>query len=241
MINRELGIPYYRQIMERVRQQINAGFLKEGDQVPGELKMSEIYQVNFRTVRQAIGELCNSGVLYKLKGKGTFVAQKPLDVIEYRLSIKNRFSENIAEAGQIPNSKILRAAEMVASGIVGELLSLRPGERVYLLDVLRQVNGQPLLTSRIFLPAQHFPGLLESIPNFRSLSLIFQRYGISPRRVKSSLRASFPSQEEALVLGIPRSMPVIKAENLLVSQEGVPIEYLFSCYRGDIAKLSISW
>ena len=95
MIDRDSGLPYYYQLMNIVQQHIETGQLKEGQRIPSELEMSSAYRVNRHTVRQAIGELCRIGVLYKMKGRGTFVAKPPLDLVEYRLSPKNSFTENI--------------------------------------------------------------------------------------------------------------------------------------------------
>ncbi len=241
MVDRENGIPYYRQLMDIVQQQITAGFLREGQQIPSESEMSEAYQVNRHTVRQAIGELCRLGVLYKVRGRGTFVAKAPLDCIEYQLSPKNRFTDNIVNSGRIPGNKIMRAAEIAAPNDVQTALGLDADEQVYYLQVLRFVNERPFLVSQIFLPVKYFPDFLKNIGNFRSLSQIFEQYGINLKRVKSLVRATFPSQEEALLLGIPSNMPVLKAENLLKSQDDILIEYNLSCYRGDLAKLSIAW
>jgi len=180
-------------------------------------------------------------VLYKLKGKGTFVAKAPLDSLEYQLSNKNRFTENIVQAGKVPSNKILRASELIAPAAVQEALGLKADESVYCIHVLRFVNDKPFLLSQVYLPAKFFPGLFERIADFQTLSLIFEQYGIVPQRVKSVMRASFPSQEEALVLEIPGNMPVIKAENVLKSQDDILIEYNLACYRGDLAKLSIAW
>jgi len=241
MVDRENGIPYYRQLMNNIQQQIEAGFYKEGQQIPTEMELSRANRVNRHTIRQAVDELCRVGVLYKLKGKGTFVAKAPLDFLEYQLSNKNRFTENIVQAGKVPTNKILRATEMIAPSVVQDALALAADESVYCVQVLRFVNDKPFLLSQVYLPSDYFPGLFERIADFQSLSLVFEQYGITPHRVKSVLRASFPSQEEALVLEIPGNMPVIKAENILKSQDDILIEYNLSCYRGDLAKLSIAW
>ena len=102
MIDRENGIPYYRQVMNLVEEQIATSVFKEGDQLPSETELSGIYGVNRHTIRQALGELCRSGVVYRVKGRGTFIAKRPLNCIEYKLTPKNRFSENILETGGFP-------------------------------------------------------------------------------------------------------------------------------------------
>ncbi|MDR3588397.1 MAG: phosphonate metabolism transcriptional regulator PhnF [Negativicutes bacterium] len=241
MIDRESGIPYYCQLMDIVNQQIDTGVLKEGERIPSELEMSGAFRVNRHTVRQAVGELCRTGVLYKIKGRGTFVAKPPLDLVEYRLTPKNRFSESIYQAGKIPGSRLLRQEETVAPADVAKALALKEGETVYVLDILRFADSQPFLLSKTYLPAKHLPELPLYLKEFASLFAVFEKYGIVPIRVRSQIRATFATAEEALVLDIPGNMPVLKVENLLKTQDNILIEYNVACYRGDLAKISIDW
>ncbi len=241
MIERDSAIPYYCQLMEIIRQQIAGGMLKEGQRTPSEFELSYAYRVNRHTVRQAIGELCRSGELYKLRGRGTFVAKPPIDLLEYRLSPKNRFTDNIREAGKTPDSRLLAWQEITAPVQVAEALGLAADERVFTLDILRLVNCQPFLFSKVYLPAGPLPGLAGQLEGFRSLSAIYDAYDLSPRRVKSVFRASFPTQEETAALDIPGNLPVLKVESVLKTQDGVLIEYSVSCYRGDFAKVSVDW
>lgn len=242
MIDKESGVPYYRQLMAIIRQQVDNGVYKEGQQIPCEYELSNAYKVNRHTVRQAVAELSHAGILYKVKGRGTFVSKPPLDCLEYKITPRNRFTDNIIKAGKIPGSKILRAAKTAADEETARMLGLSPGEDVYVMDILRLVNGSPFLLAGNFLPAAHLPGFLERLENFSSLfNTLEKHYGIMPRRVKYGFQASFPSREEALALKIPANMPVLKSRSLLKSQDGVLILYNDTCYRGDLARVSVEW
>ena len=241
MIDRESGIPYYRQLMDLIQGQIDTGLLQESQQIPAETEMSETYRVNRHTVRQAISELCRLGVLYKIRGRGTFVAKALLDTIEYQLSAKNRFTENIKKMGGIPGTKILQAVEMVAPEKVRELLDLNRDDTVYFYYIQRFVNNRPFLVGQSFLPTQYFPNALEYLSTIQSMSQFYEKYNIMYKRTKSTIRAVFPSQEEGRLLDIPSNMPVLKVEKFMKSQDDILIEYGVSCYRGDLAKLSLTW
>lgn len=241
MIDRQSSIPYYCQLMEIVQQQIADGIIKEGQQIPSEMEMSTSYRVNRHTVRQAIGELCRTGVLYKVKGRGTFVAKPLLDLMEYRLSPKNRFTENIYQAGKNPGSKILKQEEVTPPGDAAQALELGAGQAVYALDILRLIDARPFLVSKVYIPVKYMPGLLDNTGHFSSLFALYEQYGLSPQRVKSVVRASFPTPEEAVALDIPGNMPVLKVESVLKTQDNILIEYNISCYRGDLAKISVDW
>jgi DNA-binding GntR family transcriptional regulator len=242
MIDKENGIPYYRQLMQIIQQQVASGGLKEGQQLPSVQEFGNTYRVNRHTVRQAEDELCRMGVLYKVRGRGTYVANRPLDLLEYRLSARNRFTGNIMEAGRLPGSRILQAVEIAVPAGVAETLKLAAHERVYLLEILRLVNDQPFMLSTNYLPVKHLPGFLGHLDHFSSLFAVYeQHYGFSPRRVKASFQASFPQQQEALLLRIPANMPVLKVYSLLKDRDDLLVQYTIGWYRADLAKISIEW
>jgi len=68
--------PKYRQLKEILKEQINKEKLKPGDQIPPEEKIAQRHGVSLGTVRQAMAELVNEGLIYKEQGKGTFIAEK---------------------------------------------------------------------------------------------------------------------------------------------------------------------
>jgi len=72
-INRDVPIPYYYQLEGLIRDQLRSGRWLPGEQVPSEKQLCETYSVSRTTVRQAVGHLVTEGLLYHVKGKGTFV------------------------------------------------------------------------------------------------------------------------------------------------------------------------
>jgi phosphonate metabolism transcriptional regulator PhnF len=242
VIDKESGIPYYRQLMQIIQQQVANGGLKEGQQLPSVLEFGSAYRVNRHTVRQAEDELCRMGVLYKVRGRGTFVSNYAPDLLEYKLSARNRFTENIMEAGRLPGSRILQAVELVVPADVAEMLKLPDSERVYLLEILRLVNNRPFMLTTNYLPCKHLPGFLEHMDHFSSLFAIYeQHYGFTPQRVKASFQATFPNREEAQMLCVPANRPVLRVYNLLKTGDDRLIQYSIGCYRADLARISVEW
>jgi GntR family transcriptional regulator len=68
--------PRYRQIAESLRQQIESGELRQGDQIPTELELREIYDASRNTVRDAVKWLIARGLVETRPGQGTFVVEK---------------------------------------------------------------------------------------------------------------------------------------------------------------------
>ncbi len=182
------------------------------------------------------------GVLYKVRGRGTYVASRPLDLLEYKVGARNRFTENIMKTGRMPGSRILQAVEIVAPAEVAEILKLTANERVYLLEILRLVNNQPFMLTTNYLPVKHLPGFLKHLNHFSSLFAVYeQHYGFAPQLVKASFQVAFPQQQDVQLLRIPANMPVLRAYNLLKSQDDLLIQYTIGYYRADLARFSVEW
>ena len=68
--------PLYRQLMARIRDDVSSGVYPAESQIPSEQEMCAHYGVSRVTVRRAISELTDEGILRKQQGKGTFVMER---------------------------------------------------------------------------------------------------------------------------------------------------------------------
>jgi len=242
LIDKENGIPYYRQLAAFLQKQIEEEVYKEGDKIPSEAELSLIFNVNRHTVRQAISELTHLGILYKIKGKGTFVTREKADYVNYRISKKTRFTQNILEVGLTPGAKLNKAVIIPAAEKVARNLNINQGEKVFLLEILRFANNDPFSLSTTYLPEYLTPGLQEKLKNFSSLYQILEsHYGLQPARTRSTFHAAFPSIDDSLQLSIPQSLPVLKVESVMVTDNGTAVEYSITRFRGDRGKITVDF
>lgn len=79
-LNTTSDIPLFEQLKNDLLEQIKKGIYISGQQIPTETELSELYHVSRITIRRAITELCNEGVLIKKQGKGTFVKERKIFV-----------------------------------------------------------------------------------------------------------------------------------------------------------------
>ena len=79
VINFRDSTPLYQQIVQHIRAQILAGDVQVGDKVPTQHEMAKAYDVSLITVKKALAELTREGILFSRVGKGTYVAQKPIN------------------------------------------------------------------------------------------------------------------------------------------------------------------
>ena len=97
-------MPLYQQLIEELAKYISDEKLLPGDQILTEPEISQKYGVSRATVRQAIQELVNAGVLMKIHGKGTFLAEPKV-----KMNVKSfgSFSSMAQEQGFQPSTEIL--------------------------------------------------------------------------------------------------------------------------------------
>lgn len=241
-IDKHSAIPYYRQLADILAKQIEEGVYEEKEQIPSETYLSGQYGLNRHTVRQAVNELTKRGTLYKLKGKGTFVAGSSFNSVQYKLARQSRFSHNIMEMGLVPGAKILKTSEVEAPGPAAEILELKPGSKVVIIELVRYVNDEPFCAVTSYFPAARLPGLAEKLKDFTSLYRVIENeYGILPCRVRSTFHASFSSPEDTAVLNIPLDTPILRVDSVMKTESGIPIQYDSVRYRCDRGKIIVDF
>ena len=222
-MTRQDGIALWRQIANALRQEIASGDRPPGTQLPTEAELSARFEVNRHTVRRAIEELSRGGLVRVEQGRGSFVAE---DVIDYTVSSRTRFSEWIRRHNKEPSGRVVQLREMAADATIAAALNIRPGGKVVLLERLGLADDRPVsLTSHHF-PAARLRGILEVLRNTAGITEALKSVGVSDYlRQSSRLTARMPSAEEADLLRMPRSRPLLVSENLNVDRTGQVVEF----------------
>lgn len=231
------GISLWRQISETLIDEIRDGTLKSGEQLPADVTIAERFGVNRHTVRQATAYLESEGLLRIERGRGTFVAS---DVLEYRLGSTTRFTENLLGQRRAPARKVLGIEDIAATTAVAEALKVKEGTSVVLLTLLGEADGAPLSLGRNYFPVTRLKGIAEE---FRRRASGRERFSItaalaaigvdSYRRKRTHVGARLPEADEARLLGMARTQPVIETESIDVSGTGTPVTYARTCFRAD--------
>jgi GntR family transcriptional regulator, phosphonate transport system regulatory protein len=231
------GISLWRQISETLIGDMRNGSLKSGEQLPADVVIAERFGVNRHTVRQATAYLESEGLLRIERGRGTFVAD---DVLHYRLGSTTRFTENLLRQRRAPARKVLGVEEIAATAPIAEALRLKAGAPIVLLTLLGEADSAPLSLGRNYFPASRLEGIADE---FRRRSSAKERFSITAslaaagvdtyRRKRTQVGARMPDAEEARLLGMARTQPVIETESIDVASSGTPVTYARTCFRAD--------
>jgi GntR family transcriptional regulator len=232
------GVTVHGQIEDWLADAIASGQLKPGDQLPTEHDLAAWLGVSRMTLRHALAELAQRGLVTKTVGRngGTFVAEPKL---VQDLTVLAGFSEQLRRHGLIAGARVLAATEIPASPAASAALEIEPGEPVYEVRRLRLAGGQPILIEHSLFPARHCPGLLDSRLDGSLYELLEQNYGHRPHRAKESLEPVTAGVREAEALGIAEGAPLMLVERTAYTREGTPLEFARDLFRGDRTRLVI--
>jgi len=196
--------------------------------VPSERDLAKTYGVARMTVRQAVESLVAEGRLFKVAGKGTFVARQKVD-LQARLT---SFGEEMTRRGMAPSTTVLTFGRVEATGHMARELSVEPGGGLVYLKRLRYADGIPMAVERCWLPERLVPGLVdEPAPDslYATLSL---RYGLLPDWGEDVIEAAVADAEAADLLHLKAGSPVLHIERHSYAGETL-VSYSVSSYRAD--------
>jgi GntR family transcriptional regulator, phosphonate transport system regulatory protein len=227
-VHRQDGIALWRQIANRLRDEIASGVRQPGVQLATEAEMSARFKVNRHTVRRALEELQRDGLVRVEQGRGSFVAEHVLD---YAVEARTRFSQWIRRHNKEPSGRVLRLQEVAADQRVAAGLGIRANGRVVLLERVGLADDRPVSLTRHYFPASRLKGILEALQATPSITEALQFVGIDDYlRQQTRVSARLPTPSEADLLRTARSRPVLVTESINVDREGAIIEFSIGCY-----------
>ena len=225
-------------IADTLRRDIGEGAYRPGDRLPTEAELSARFGVNRHTVRRALADLAEGGLLQSRRGSGVFVTARPTD---YRLGRRVRFHQNILGSGQIPSRQFTRQETCPAATDEAEALALDQGAPVHLVEGVSLADGLPVAAFRSAFPAGRFPGLLAALEWEASVTAALRACGlIDYTRRETRLTAKLADPVLALALRVQPGAPVLRSVAVNVDAAGVPVEYGTTWFAGDRVTLTIA-
>ena len=231
-MDRELGAkPLYQIVAESIYSQVKTGQLKANERIPSESELCREYSVGRNTVRRAISELVNEGVLRTIQGVGTFVVDNRLDkTAEYLFG----FSQEMQLLDRTVSSKVLEAKIISADPFLSRRLQIQLGAEVVFLYRVRYMDEEPTAIERSYLPHELCPGILEYDFSSDSLYEILSTvYGKMPNHAEQVIEASLATPEVAQLLDLIPPAVVFVFHRDTYTESGLILEYVESELSGE--------
>lgn len=233
----ERPLPLYAQIRGALREKILDGGYAHHARLPSESDLMQAYGVSRITVRQALRDLENEQLIFKVPGKGAFVS-KPRPSQE--LTRLQGFGEAMSRLGYQTVNRLLSLRELPASASIAERLQLSPGAPVVEIRRVRLVEREPISVDLTYVPAALGQRLAREDLVNRDIFLIIENdYAIPLGHADLAIDATTASPELAGELGVSSGSPLLHIERLTHDKDGRPLDYEHLYCRGDAFRFSL--
>jgi GntR family transcriptional regulator len=218
-INPNSIIPMYKQVIKILADQIHEGKLKPGDRLPSEAELMKEFGVSRITIRTAIAELVDDGLLVRSQGKGTFVAT-PKSL--YKADDQFGFTRSCILAGKVPTTKQL-SSELIYPTLEDiEFLNVKETDKIVCTKRLRLVDGVPtMIETNHYISSFSF--LLEENLEGSLFEVLGNTYNIYVAESIRTLEICLPTKEEVALLGIKQNTPLLLFKDKQKDASGNPL------------------
>ena len=217
-------VPRYHEIEQALRARI-AG-LDAHAPLPSDAQLCEEFGVSRMTARGAVQRLVHEGLVYRVPGRGTFVAPARANrTASHILS----FSDEMRRRGRTPSSQVLQKRRRPATAAERDRLG---ADEVIVLRRVRLADGEPVAVETAVFPAPRVAGALEGNLDGASLFATLAEAGLVPTAGRASLAAEAATAEDARLLRVKRGEPLLVERRLIHDQQGAPLEWTESRYVG---------
>ena len=222
--------PLWHQAEQALRALIEKGEWPTGAQIPNEEKLGDLLGISRITLRHALRNLEEAGLLRREHGRGTFV--RSATVVAGTRGLTS-FTQEMVTLGLVVGTKLLAAEIVPATAEMADALEIEPGQAVVKLRRLRLGNNAPIGIQTAHLPVARVPGLEQEATEMGSLyETLKARYGITPVEAHEVYRVGLVAAADAELIGQPAGTPAFVVERIAFDTQG-PFEFTVSTMRAD--------
>jgi len=236
-IDKNSSIPIYYQIKGIIREKIEKNEWKPSDKIPSESFLSDYYKISIMTVRQAINELRDAGLLYKIKGKGVFVSKPKL---ERDLSALTSFTETLIKSGINIKREILDLSTLPAPSDVANKLEIKLNSYIMRAERLMIYDNTPFYYDVNILPYDLCNNLVRKDFCQTSIYVLLEhKLGLNLDFANLTLEAISCPPYQSKLLKIKNGAPVLHLHQVTHLIGGKPVQIIDAFARNDIFKYTL--
>jgi GntR family transcriptional regulator len=192
--------------------------------LPSDAQLCQEFNVSRMTARGAVQRLVQDGLVYRVPGRGTFVAQARANRAASRIL---SFSDEMRRRGREPSSRIVAKTRRRATADEARRLG---ATEVFVLRRVRLADGEPVALETARFPADRVAEVFEADLEHVSLFSTLAAAGHVPTEGRAVIEAQAATAEDAKLLDVRRGDPLLVEQRLINDQHGVPIELTESRY-----------
>lgn len=219
----------YSDLIDKLLDEIST--MEKGAKLPSERQLCQDYEVSRTTVRNALGSLVNSGVLYQIQGKGTFVRERNRE----NLSNYYSFNEQTKRIGKVPKSIVTNFEVRDLNAKEKQVFDDPNIEKVIVFNRLLLADGVPMMFDKTVIPYDRFNGVTkELLENVALYEIFFKKFETKIANLRERFQVSSLTKKVAEALKLKDGSAALKITRFSYDKEDNLIEYTTSYARGDM-------
>lgn len=235
-IVRMTDVPLYGKIEDVLASEIARGSFQPGDRLPSEDQLLVRFAVSRITVRRAIQNLIQRGILEIRRGRGTYVLAPK---ISQELTSLTGFVEDMALHGRKASARVLSKDVVAADTTVARQLHISKGTYVMRIERVRLADSVPMSFDETYLPLDIGKRVVRNDLRIKPIfTLLEEEYGIPLAEAEYVLEAAAASTHVAGALAISEGSPIFRIERTSFTEAGQPIDYEILSYRPDLIRFT---
>lgn len=227
-LDRSGPVPLYFQVAQRIESAIASGVIPAGSRLENEIALAERLGLSRPTIRRALQDLVDKGLLVRRRGIGTQVVHGP---INRKVELTSLF-DDLQHGAQTPTTRLLERTDVAADERVAAALDVPLGATVAHVRRVRLAEDVPMAVLENFLPPEFLDISDDDLEQFGLYQLLRAR-GVTIRVAKQRIGARAATKDEAALLEIDQHGPVLTMSRTAYDASGRAVEYGVHCYRPD--------
>lgn len=225
--------PLYVQIRDSLRNKILEGGYAIHERLPSENELMIHFDVSRITIRQALRDLHNEGLVFSAQGKGTYVSKPKAVQNVQRLQ---GFGEAMAAQGYEATARLLSIQQRKPPKAVASALNLAGGSEVVEVKRVRYLNREAVCVENSYFPIDIGRRLFGLDLSGDIFPMLENSFGIALGLANIAIDATVADEETCHLLGLKTADPILRVERLTHDRTCKPIDFEYLCYRGDAFK-----
>lgn len=234
-LERSGPIPLYFQVAQKIEAAIMDGELPAGSRLENEVALGDRLGLSRPTVRRAIQELVDKGLLVRRRGIGTQVVHGQ---VTRGVELTSLF-EDLTRSGKKPSTKMLEVKEVKADNKMAEILAVAVGSPILYVKRLRLADNVPVSILENWLPAD-FVDLDHDAMIEHGLYQLLRSRGVNIRVAKQRIGARKSTTLESELLEIDKNSAVLTMDRTAYDNSGRAVEFGHHCYRPDLYSFEVT-
>jgi DNA-binding GntR family transcriptional regulator len=234
-LDRSSPVPLYFQISRVIEEAVDRGDLLPGERLPNEIDFAETLAISRPTMRKALDDLVDKGLLTRKQGVGTQIANAQ---VRRRVALTSLY-EDLTAAGRRPETRVLKLDPACQDRHAARALGTPADGPLLYVERLRLADGRPLAILRNWLPARFGDLTADDLETAGLYQLLGQRHG-RPAVAKQRITAVPAGASEARLLDTKRNAPLISMQRTAFDASGQTVEFADNLYRADAYAIEVT-